>query len=211
MEILLGYFVLFIFISLFVFLCSGENILKEYSVNIFSKSFLCLLFEIPIFGIVYYLSNFSFEKLSIIMLSFFIIFFILFLILFNVGLVRILNIKLDSCETQIYFVQLLKKDFHGEVMAGSGYKGPTESIHYFFEISSWLSNHNKIRFETDETMFKRYNEGDIFKIKIKKGFFNFNYFVDRFDFENVELNTIPENVTFPLTEREALKLLNNRQ
>ena len=209
MEILLGCVVLFIFISIFVFLCSGEDILKEYSISIFLKSFIFFIFEIFIIYLVYYLGNYSFLDTSTITLSIIEIFFLLFLILFNVGLIKILNVKLDSNETQIYFVKLLKKDYHGEAMSGSSYKGPTESIHYFFEISSWLSKHNKIRFETDETMYKNFNEGDIFKIKTKKGFFNFNYFVTRFEFEKVESKIFPENTIFPLTEREALKLLNN--
>ncbi|MBQ3644953.1 MAG: hypothetical protein II961_10180 [Candidatus Riflebacteria bacterium] len=194
--------VLLISCLIFSVLGDSEDILGEYSSNLFQIAFIITIIEfivVFLIGFLYYYIFLS-KKFFICfktILSFLplLLIYVVATLLLNHSIITYLNKKLDNSEAITYYVKIVNKKVN---------KGKSER--YYLTITPWRPYNYYIVFKTDTSTYYTFSKGDVTKVQVKKGYWGFEYFVTRYGLKKVDLN-FPSDHVYALTEEEANKII----
>ena len=204
-------FFLIIYIILIGFGIATQNSLGENLVDtngkIFMFGLIMTILEIPL---IYYViwkmilgkiaDSMSYEENDKKSISFFsfIGLPILFTVL-NMIIIETLNESMDKSKTVKRYLAVTKKYY--EVMSKSK-DNPRTNRHYI-NLTSWLSN-NKFTVRISHQEYENTAINDVYEANTKSGCFGFGYYTS---LRKTDRTIFPTDTKFPLTEQEALKLI----
>ena len=124
----------------------------------------------------------------------------------NSGLIYFLNQKLDSKKPIIRYLKVIDRTISE---AGSSRKNKKTYYNYNIHLTSWRKNSFKFKCTEDEYNNNKYKRGDTVKIKTSVGYFGMEYYYNEFTI--VENMKFPKGTKFPITEEQALKLIEEKK